>query len=101
MDCATVVMASEGYPRSYPKGRLITGVEAAAAGEGTLVFEAGTRRDEAGALRTSGGRVLAVTGLGATLDEALERAYTGVEEINFEGAQFRRDIGAHTRESGA
>ena len=88
-----VVMASGGYPDSYQKGREITGLEAAAALEGVYVFHAGTRRDEEGRVLSSGGRVLGVTGTGATIREAIRRAYRGVDKISFEACQFRRDIG--------
>ncbi|MAQ14437.1 MAG: phosphoribosylamine--glycine ligase [Sandaracinus sp.] len=90
-----VVLASEGYPGSYPKGRAITGVERAEA-LGTTVFQAGTRRDGE-TLVTSGGRVLTVTATGADLDEAAERAYAAVDAIAFEGSQHRRDIGWQAR----
>ncbi|KAJ1720762.1 hypothetical protein LPJ53_004647 [Coemansia erecta] len=86
---ATVVMASEGYPGAYPKGRAIAFGETA---PGTQVFHAGTRRT-GGAVETSGGRVLAVTGVGAGLQDALDRAYGGVRAIAFEGAFYRSDIG--------
>jgi phosphoribosylamine--glycine ligase len=89
----TVVMASQGYPGSYPKGRTIAGIDLAAAAPHTLVFHAGTRRDDS-SLVTSGGRVLGVTGLGATLAEAQQRAYAACEQIHFDGAYYRRDIGA-------
>jgi len=89
----TVVMAAEGYPGPYPKGREITGIEAAEEAPETLVFHAGTRA-EGGRILTSGGRVLGVTGLGPTLAEAQARAYAACEEINFAGAYYRRDIGA-------
>lgn len=89
---ATVVLASEGYPGSYPKGRAITGIEDAEALDGVTVFHAGTR-DNGGRLETSGGRVLAVTALGADLREALDRAYAGVARIHFDGMHYRRDIG--------
>ncbi len=91
--CATVVMASPGYPGSYPKGLEITGLENVGAfKEDTLVFQAGTERDGQ-TLLTNGGRVLAVSGLGDTLEEALDRAYDGVKRINFEGVHYRTDIG--------
>lgn len=90
----TVVAASEGYPGDYPKDREISGVVEAEALPEVLVFHAGTRRSEAGRLLTDGGRVLAVTGLGDNLSESIERAYAGMEQINFEGMHFRRDIGA-------
>ena len=90
---ATVVMASAGYPGRYEQGIPIEGVKQAEALDDVRVFQAGTRRDEHGHLVTNGGRVLAVTGSGKTLQHALDRAYLGVEQIRFQGAQFRRDIG--------
>jgi len=90
----TVVLASEGYPGSYPTGVPIDGVEVANSLDGVTVFHAGTARDDNGVLVTGGGRVLAVTGTGATIAEARERAYHGVETIGFEGMQFRTDIAA-------
>jgi phosphoribosylamine--glycine ligase len=91
----TVVLASEGYPGSYPTGLPIIGVDDARAHEGVTVFHAGTARDPDGRLVTAGGRVLAVTGQGGSISEARERAYRGVAEIHFEGMQFRTDIAAH------
>ncbi len=88
---ATVVLASEGYPGSYPKGRAISGVEAAEA-TGALVFHAGTQRNESGELVTSGGRVLSVTGRGDSLRAAVDQAYAGADAIHFEGKTLRRDI---------
>jgi phosphoribosylamine--glycine ligase len=90
----TVVLASEGYPGSYPTGVPIDGVEVANSLDGVTVFHAGTARDDNGVLVTAGGRVLAVTGTGATIAEARERAYQGVETIRFEGMHFRTDIAA-------
>jgi phosphoribosylamine--glycine ligase len=89
----TVVIASEGYPGAYPKGREITGIDQAVAASDTLVFHAGTRAD-GGRMLTSGGRVLGVTGLGPTLAAAQQRAYAACEKIRFAGAYYRRDIGA-------
>ncbi|KAJ1846152.1 hypothetical protein LPJ73_004620, partial [Coemansia sp. RSA 2703] len=86
---ATVVMASEGYPGAYPTGRAITLGETAA---DTLVFHAGTRRT-GDVVETAGGRVLAVTGVGAGLQDALDRAYASVRAIDFGGAFYRSDIG--------
>ncbi|MEM0961601.1 MAG: phosphoribosylamine--glycine ligase [Bacteroidota bacterium] len=87
---ACVVLASEGYPAAYGKGKTIHGLEAAEAH--AEVYHAGTaRRDEA--VVTSGGRVLGITGRGATLAEALDAAYAGVDAIQFEGKTLRRDIG--------
>jgi phosphoribosylamine--glycine ligase len=90
--CATVVMAAEGYPGSYEKGRPITGVDEVSSGDDTIVFHAGTKQQN-GQLVTDGGRVLAVTALGPDLETALQRAYAGVAAIDFEGAHYRRDIG--------
>lgn len=89
---ACVVMASGGYPASYPKGLEITGLDANGQLPGVTVYHAGTALKD-GKLVTSGGRVLGVTALGKTLDEALEKAYAGVEKIHFDGAHYRRDIG--------
>ncbi len=88
-----VVMASGGYPDRYLKGKVIRGIEAAESLEGVYVFHAGTRRDQTGRVITSGGRVLGVTGTGATIGEAIATTYRGVERIDFEACQFRRDIG--------
>jgi phosphoribosylamine--glycine ligase len=89
--CATVVMASGGYPGSYPKGLPITGIEAAEACSGVVVFHAGTAR-HGDQIVTAGGRVMAVTACGADLREAVDRAYAGVACIRFQGAHYRRDI---------
>jgi phosphoribosylamine--glycine ligase len=91
--CATVVMASPGYPGAYPKGLPISGVEHASALDDVVVFHAGTARRN-GALVTAGGRVLDVTAKGSDLPSALKNAYAGVERIQFEGAHYRRDIGS-------
>jgi phosphoribosylamine--glycine ligase len=87
-----VVLASEGYPGSYPKGIPIDGLDRAADLDGVLVFHAGTAYDEDGRVVTSGGRVLGVTALGDDLGAARERAYSAVEAIDWEGAQHRSDI---------
>jgi len=97
----TVVMASGGYPGAYETGKVITGVEEADALDGVTVFHAGTARDSGGRLVTAGGRVLSVTGTGATIAEARERAYAGVGLIHFEGAHWRRDIAARAAEEEA
>ena len=88
----TVVMASRGYPESSSSGDVITGIDAAEALEGVHVIHAGTALDASGNLVTAGGRVLAVTAVGADLSEARERAYAGVGAIEFDGAQWRGDI---------
>jgi phosphoribosylamine--glycine ligase len=87
----TVVLASKGYPGDYEKNTLITGVEAAEK-SGTLVFHAGTAEKD-GQLVAIGGRVLNVTGFGATITEAQQAAYRGVDLINWENGFCRRDIG--------
>ncbi|MEM7336571.1 MAG: phosphoribosylamine--glycine ligase [Chloroflexota bacterium] len=88
--CAAVVMASPGYPASYPKGLPISGLDHIPAE--TLVFHAGTKM-LGDLITTSGGRVLAVCARGNDLDTAVEKAYTGVKHIHFEGAHYRTDIG--------
>ena len=89
----TVVLASEGYPGSYEKGKEITGIEDAEFLSGVTVFHAGTKRTEDGRLVTSGGRVLDVTAMGETFEEARELAYAACELIRFDGKQLRSDIG--------
>jgi phosphoribosylamine--glycine ligase len=88
-----VVMASGGYPDKYRKGKEIQGLEEAAGLGGVYVFHAGTRRDEHGRVLSNGGRVLGVTGTGATIREAIGNAYRGVDKIHFQACTFRRDIG--------
>jgi phosphoribosylamine--glycine ligase len=85
-----VVMASGGYPGQYEKGLPITGLPEDA--DDAVVYHAGTRREN-GAVVTAGGRVLGVTALGETLAAARERTYSIVEQIHFEGAQYRTDLG--------
>ncbi len=86
---ACVVMAAHGYPGKVRTGDRISGIENS--GE-AMVFHAGTKFED-GELKTAGGRVLGVTAGGATLQEALNRAYRGLGSIHFDGMQFRRDIG--------
>jgi phosphoribosylamine--glycine ligase len=87
-----VVMASDGYPGPYEKGRPIYGLEEAAAIDDVVVFHAGTS-ERKGRIVTNGGRVLGVTARGADVGEAIRRAYEAVEKIHWDGAYFRRDIG--------
>ena len=89
---ACVVMASGGYPGSYKKGLEITGLDENGQAEGATVYHAGTALKD-GKLVTNGGRVLGVTALGATLDEALDKAYAAVRTISFENVHYRTDIG--------
>jgi phosphoribosylamine--glycine ligase len=87
-----VVLAAHGYPDTPRKGDVIRGLDEAAAIPGVSVLHAGTARDAQGNVVTAGGRVLGVTGRGATLKEAHTRAYQAAQLIEFEGMQYRRDI---------
>ncbi len=89
----SVVLASEGYPGSYEKGKVILGVEDAQNLDEVIVFHAGTALNPDGELITAGGRVLNVVALGDTFEEARNRAYEACELIKFEGVQYRSDIG--------
>jgi phosphoribosylamine--glycine ligase len=87
-----VVMASQGYPGSYEKGKRIEGLDKVNAMEGVFVFHAGTKVEDDHFV-TAGGRVLGVTGLGKGIKEAVETTYRAVAEITWEGTHFRTDIG--------
>jgi phosphoribosylamine--glycine ligase len=87
-----VVMASGGYPGSYEKGKIISGLQEAARVRDAFVFHAGTALKE-GRVVTNGGRVLGVTALGNGIQEAIQRAYEAVAKISWEGAYYRKDIG--------
>ncbi|MFO8070759.1 MAG: phosphoribosylamine--glycine ligase [Polyangia bacterium] len=87
-----VVLASDGYPGPYEKGKRISGLRDAARRENAVVFHAGTRR-EGDCLVTSGGRVLGVTAVGPDLKTAAAEAYAAAEDISWEGMRMRRDIG--------
>jgi phosphoribosylamine--glycine ligase len=87
-----VVLAAGGYPGPYENGRVVRGLEKAAALPDLHVFHAGTRRQNGEAV-TSGGRVLGVTGTGPSIRRAIAAAYRGVEAVGFEGCHYRRDIG--------
>lgn len=86
----TVMLVSDGYPGDYPKGRPISGLDRV---EGSTVFHAGTAMKD-GQVVTSGGRVLTVTSMGDSLEEALERSFANAETITYEGKYYRTDIGA-------
>lgn len=89
--CACVIAASGGYPKSYPKGIEITGLENGQK-DGVIVYHAGTAIKD-GKLVTSGGRVLGVTALRSDLQQALDKAYAALDEIHFDNMHFRHDIG--------
>jgi len=88
----SVVLCSPGYPGNYPKGLPIAGLDDAEKKDDIVIFHAATSRDGDKVL-TSGGRVLNVTAIGATLDEAIDKAYAAVKLISFEGMHYRTDIG--------
>lgn len=90
--CVCVIMASGGYPQKYGTGYEITGLDEAQRDSNIVVFHAGTKRED-GKFLTSGGRVLGVTAVDSSMDEAIKRAYEGVSKISFTNAHFRKDIG--------
>ncbi len=90
--CVCVVVASGGYPQDYEKGKQIFGLQEAAKLADTVIFHAGTKKENENYF-TSGGRVLNVAALGDDLEKAKTRAYEAIEKINFEKMYFRRDIG--------
>ena len=87
----TIVLASGGYPGKYETGKSISGLEDAAKLEDVWIFHAGTKHAD-GQIKTAGGRVLAVTALGPSVEDARERAYDAVSRIHFESCHYRRDI---------
>ena len=91
--CACVVMASGGYPESYPKGIEMNGFDDKGQIDGCFVYHAGTKLSDDGRFLTNGGRVIGVTAKGCDLQTALNKAYEGVDKINFDGAHYRKDIG--------
>lgn len=93
--CVSVILASKGYPGSYEKGKLISGMEEAEHSRSNIdIYHSGTVLDDDDNVLTNGGRVLAVTAWSESLADAIADAYEVVAEVNFEGKQFRRDIGA-------
>ncbi|MEO0430803.1 MAG: phosphoribosylamine--glycine ligase [Cyanobacteria bacterium J06656_5] len=92
---ACVVMAAEGYPGKYPKGMAISGIDAAT-DTGAMVFHAGTQL-ERGVVKASGGRILGVTALGDGFGDAIANAYRAVNNLQFEHAYYRQDIGHRVR----
>lgn len=95
--CACVIMASGGYPKSYKKGVEITGLTSGQL-DGVTVYHAGTKIEN-DKLVTSGGRVLGVTALGDSLADALKKSYEAVENIHFDNAYYRKDIGKRALEA--
>ncbi len=85
-----IVLASKGYPESYPKNEEITGLDQN--NEGTFVFHAGTKKEN-GSILTNGGRVLGVTAIGDTLESAISNAYSATEKISWPNKYCRTDIG--------
>ncbi|MEE1119665.1 MAG: phosphoribosylamine--glycine ligase [Bacteroidales bacterium] len=88
--CATVFLVSKGYPENYEKGKLMTGFDSVS---DCNLFHAGTKAGEGSQILTSGGRVIAVSCFGTTMQDALSKCYENIEKIDFEGKTFRRDIG--------
>lgn len=91
--CVTVIMASEGYPLSFSKGDVITGLDIEGGLAGVEVFHAGTAEEDGGFV-TAGGRVLAISALDETFAGARRKAYQAVGKVSFKGMQFRTDIAA-------
>jgi len=87
---ATVMLVSAGYPGDYEKGKTISGLDNC---EHSIVFQAGTKLNEKNELLTNGGRVIAITSFGATIQEAVSQSLKNAKQIQFEGKYFRRDIG--------
>jgi phosphoribosylamine--glycine ligase len=87
----TVMLVSKGYPEAYEKGKVITVTDEV---RESMIFHAGTKVNSSnGETVTNGGRVIAVTSFGNSMREALDRSYENAEKIDFEGKQYRRDIG--------
>ena len=85
----TVMLVSGGYPEGYEKGKGISGLEEV---ENSIVFHAGTRKEEDKVL-TNGGRVIAITSFGRTIEEALSKSFDNAEKVKFDGKYYRKDIG--------
>ena len=87
---ATVMLVSQGYPGDYEKGKIITGLKSET---DSLIFHAGTQKDMLGEIVTNGGRVIAITSFGDSVQEAVAKSMDTADAISFEGKYFRRDIG--------
>ena len=90
--CACVILASGGYPKSYEKGKEISGLDDKGQADGVFVYHAGTKLSD-GIFTTNGGRVLGVTATGKDLETALANAYSGAKKITFDKVHYRNDIG--------
>ncbi len=88
--CTTVFLVSKGYPEDYEKGKIMTGLDKVV---DCNLFHAGTKAGENSQILTSGGRVIAVSCFGDTMQDALNKCYENIEKIDFDGKTFRRDIG--------
>ena len=102
--CVCVVCAAAGYPGNYKEGKQISGLDEAGEMKEVVIFHAGTHeltnsRTHERTIVTSGGRVLGVTGLGVTIEEAINKTYQAVEKIKFEGMHYRKDIGCKALKS--
>lgn len=91
--CVCVILASDGYPLAYEKGKRITGLDNFKGKDGYYCFHAGTKFDDNGNIVTNGGRVLGITAKGDTLKEARANAYAATEWVDFENKYMRHDIG--------
>ncbi len=88
-----VVLASGGYPLQYKKGYPISGLDAFSDREDLMIYHAGTAFNDKGEIVTNGGRVLGLTALAPTLDEAIAKAYANIDRISFQDCFYRHDIG--------
>ena len=93
LSACTIVLASGGYPGNYKKGKIISGIKETEQNKDIIVFHAGTKLDDNKNYVTNGGRVLGVSAVGNTLEDALAKIYKAIEKISFEGMQYRKDIG--------
>ncbi len=98
--CVCIVCASDGYPGSYQKGKLISGLQEFSNAKDIILFHAGTKLSGQ-EIMTDGGRVLGVTALGKDIKETIDKAYQAIEKIDFEGIYYRKDIGYRALEKGA
>lgn len=89
--CTSIFLVSGGYPGSYPKNKVISGLDKT---NESILFHAGTKKDpESGEVLTSGGRVIAISSFGETMNEALDKSYNNADTISFEGKYYRKDLG--------